>query len=366
MKANDGKKKPIALTRGMIGAFVFLFAGALAGAGAGTFAWFEIVSSASVEQINIGMDDITNFEIGVKGDDGEIHYYHDIDDAVLSSLISSYSLESSLDDMSSGLTANWLTPDFDFEHGFPSFYSHSNAHSHAPTLQFEFYFRSTYPAYLYLDEGTSIRPRSAENAQIAQAINHLDDSRHVAEYDVTGQDLDQVTKVVRVSMLSDIGYTIYAPDREEKALLAGPLDENNDHVYDAKDGKEFVYGYYDGEPNYLPPSPTATEVVGRPSAFNSGHAAGVAPIDEENPGYVPKVEESMTLEELLIPEGGSFDPASHPFAVTRAINEPTRVVLSIYAEGWDRLLTEAVSSGCFTLNLSFKGLMDPTASTYSR
>ena len=366
-KQNNGERKPFALTRGMLGAFVFLFAGALAGAGAGTFAWFEIVSSATVEQINIAMEDISDFQIGVKGDDGEVHYYHSIDDAILAQHIASYSTEDALDDMSSGVTANWLTPSFDREAGFPSFYSHSNAHSHAPALQFELYFRSTYAAYLYLDEeGTSIRALGSENAAIASQINDPTDPRHVAEYDVTAEDLNQVTKVIRVSMLSSVGYTIFAPDREEKAELAGPLDENNDHYFDNKEGKEFVYGYYDGEPNYLPASAESSEVQGRPTAFNSGHAAGVQPLDEDNPGYIPKLEESHTLEELKIPDGGAFDPTSLPFAVTKDNMEPTRVVLSIYAEGWDRLLTEAVSSGSFSLSLSFKGLMDPSASTYTR
>ena len=39
--------------------------------------------------------------------------------------------------------------------------------------------------------------------------------------------------------------------------------------------------------------------------------------------------------------------------------EPTRVVVTIYLEGWDYDVTEAIGNGNFTLGLAIRGLAAP-------
>ena len=73
-----------------------------------------------------------------------------------------------------------------------------------------------------------------------------------------------------------------------------------------------------------------------------------------------KKEKTYTLEQLSISkEDGQFDKESmRPIALLKR-EEPTRVVVTIYLEGWDYDVTEAIGNGNFTLGLAFRGLAAP-------
>ena len=73
-----------------------------------------------------------------------------------------------------------------------------------------------------------------------------------------------------------------------------------------------------------------------------------------------KKEKTYTLEQLSISkEDGQFDKERmRPIALLKR-EEPTRVVVTIYLEGWDYDVTEAIGNGHFTLGLAFRGLAAP-------
>ena len=141
---------------------------------------------------------------------------------------------------------------------------------------------------------------------------------------------------------------------------------NKDGYYDFDEsGREIVYGEYDMNmtPAYDSPKETDSSLMGEATCFNAIHKAGIERFNlekSEQNGLFFKEEKTYTLEEMSISkEDGQFDERSmRPIALLKR-EEPTRVVVTIYLEGWDYDVTEAIGNGSFSLGLSFRGLAAP-------
>ena len=326
--------------------------------GTATYAWWDIASGVTVDQFLISTSSSPKLEIGVKGQDGTIVYGDRLTDGALGDSNEDFVSFAPLGEASSMFTDRWLTPDFDYENGFPSLYgpywTAGSSVAETPALaegilQFEFYFLSDLDVDLYLDDGTEIAPLSEVNALRAAELSLPG---------VTAESLDKVVSFARVSFLSEDAYTILAPGKHETTLYGGILNlRGNDPYYDYKDGKEIVYGETSGTPSYLPPLSEDSEAPASPDAFSAVHKAGIARFDPDSPGFSIAKEPSYSIEELALPpDTGQADPLKHHPLASLEAGVPKRVVVSIYAEGWDTAFVESASYGAFTLTLSFGAL----------
>lgn len=315
----------------------------------GTFAWFEIEGGAEVSNIQIEFADGFTLEVGLKDQDNEIHYFASLNDATLRQYIPGFTSFAPLKEASSMYSSTWLNDGFDYRNGYPTLYGpyYEAGGSTGITLplsegffQLETYFRSNDDVYLFLDPECEITAMESINRTREEQLG------------LPSGQLDEVTKVARISFLSEEGYTIFAPGTHQKASFAGPLDIDGDGYYDYSEGKEILYGEYSGSPQYLPPNETPPS--GEGTSFSAGHASGVQILDTSS--YVPAVENCYFLDDLALPLNvGSYDPSLHPLALLRA-NTPTRVLLTFYVEGWDPHSTEKIEYGAWSVNLGFSAL----------
>ena len=220
--------------------------------------------------------------------------------------------------------------------------------------------------YLFLDrDETYTKALHEKNQEYADAYNEkADDSKKI---DV--KDLDNVVNATRVSFFSKDGFSIYEPNAlsSSHTTFGGILDATTkDGYYDYdENNREIVYGEYDANTTLVYDSPEETDssLKGKATCFNAIHKAGVERFNLEKSkenGLSFKKEKTYTLEQMSISkEDGQFDKENmRPIALLKR-EEPTRVVVTIYLEGWDYDVTEAIGNGSFTLGLSFRGLAAP-------
>ncbi len=355
MKKNPSKKTTHSKTLLGIGALSLgLTLSSLATA---TYAWFDIVTSASLDQIKMTFGGSPSLEMGLKDQDGNIHYASSWNDASLQELDSSYVPFEPLKEVSSMFESSWNNSSLDSSTSFPLLYEPFYA-SQDPTstpvakdgfLQYEMFFRSDRNLYLFLDEATSISPLSDLNKTRAEEINSQTGSS------LKGSELDQVVDAVRVSFFSETGFYICSPSGSSSVTYGGLLDLDKDGYYDYRDGKEIVYGDYAGTPLYGDPLSEDSLAPEKPNAFYAKHQKGISPWKHNDVGF--QKETSYPVEELALSKSASyFDPSiMKPLAHLKA-NVPTRLVFTLYVEGWDHHLTEKIANGAFSLHLAFTGL----------
>ncbi len=352
------RKKRTASTRGILLADAFLLLLSASAFATATYAWWDMASSVTVDQFLISTSSSPRLLVGIKDEAGDIAYGDTLTDGALGKSNEDFVSFAPLTEASAMFSSSWLTPDFDFESGFPSLYgpywTAGSSTGETPALaegylSFEFYFLSDLDVDLYLDGSSSIAPLHEVNVLRAEEL---------ALPGITGDSLDEVVKFARVSFLSEDAYTILAPAKHERTRFGGILNlRGNDPYYDHKDGKEVVYGETRGTPSYLPPLEDDSEPPSVPSAFSAIHKAGIERFDEDSPGFDIVTEPSYSIEELALPpDTGQADPLIHHSLASLEAGIPKRVVVSIYAEGWDTAFVESASYGAFTLTLSFSAL----------
>lgn len=331
-----------------------------------TLAWFAVSDSGKVKFMNFNITESHALKIGLKDSDGEIHYYDSLNDSILHDYYPSYHAGSALADTSSMYQDLWLNENTDYETALPvlraAYSQNGNYHSSEVAtsgfFQFEFYFLADSDMYLFLDyEDTSAKALHEENLKTASSSS-----------DVTVDELDNVVNATRVSFFSKDGFYIYEPNQlhSSNTVFGGILDATTkDGFYDYSSSKEIVYGEYDDEDKIIYDSPLEEDSEldiprARATCFNAKHKAGVERFNYnksvEN-GLSFKKEKTYTLEQLSLKDSqGSYDPSStYPLARLKE-DVTTRVVVTIYLEGWDLDVTEAIGNGAFTLNLGFVGL----------
>ena len=212
-------------------------------------------------------------------------------------------------------------------------------------LQFETFFRCDEPCHLYLDHTTKAKPLERWNKERAAQSNYSE------------EELNRVLDSVRVSFYSEETFIITEPNQDEAShtQYGGPLWARNwEGYYDYDNGKEILFGEYTGTPTYSEASPTDTPKPDNASSFNAYHKAGVEIVNPDSVTYA--TEESYPLDSILF-QGGATAGNAHCLGTLKA-NEDYRLVISIYIEGWDRDLTDALATGKFSLDLRFIGLLD--------
>lgn len=362
------KPKTIMSNRNLFLAGVLSFGLTFAASVTSTYAWFEVSEHAKVSQLDFSIHDEADFEIGLKNNDDGYDYYHDVDDQILENHFSRYQPNSALHDLSSNYQSLWLNESTNPETDFPvlrrAYADKEKPHqiyvAQSGYYQFEFFLKSDRDMYLFLDwDSCYAKPLHDLNVTTAAALGN-----------VTAEALDNVVNACRVSFYSSMGFTIWEPNASagSTTVFGGALDLNGDGYYDDLGGKEVVYGEYsDDAPLVYDEAPTEDIVPTSDthSSFVATHRAGIAPFNlgkSEAAGLSFAHETTYTLSELCIPEGvGQYDPSTmHPLLALHA-GVPTRLVVTIYLEGWDLDMVDSIGDGHFTLGLGFRGLVQPIA-----
>lgn len=354
---------------------VLAFSLTLAASVTSTYAWFALSQAGKVSFMDFTIKENHSLEIGLKDRDGEIHYYDTLNDQILEEYFPAYKAGSPLSDLSSMYQDLWLNDNTNYETDFPilrqAYMKGGDYHASYPAqqgfYQFEFFFKGDSDMYLFLDrDETYIKALHEKNREYAHAYNeNVEDNKKI-----NVKDLDNVVNATRVSFFSKDGFSIYEPNAlsSSHTVFGGILDATSKDGYydfDEKTGKEIVYGEYDANTNLVYDSPLEEDssLVGRGTCFNAIHKAGIERFNFEKSkqnGLSFKEEKTYTLEEMSISkENGQYDEKTmRPIALLKR-EQPTRVVVTIYLEGWDYDVTEAIGNGSFTLGLSFRGLAAP-------
>ena len=330
----------------LLGAGAFLLA--LGTSVTATYAWFELTNAQKVSEIGMSVAEGPKLEIGLKQNLSDtIDYYESIGDKELSEHYPSYAPGMELSPVSGMNLNSWYNEETDLAAAFPVLYSLSSG---IPTpikasqgyLSFETYFRCEESGYLFLDkEGTFLSPNVETNRETE------------AYYGLEEGSLDAVTKCIRVSFLGNQGYRILDLYKDGETELAGRLDLNGDGYFDSLDGQEIVYGSYSGDPIYGEESDNVID-NGDSQPNSSANIAPFLKDESKENGFTPEIEHSQTIDSLSLDYNEpNFDPATQfPLAYLTA-DEPARLVISLYIEGWDKDASEEVVDGAFNLDLSF-------------
>ena len=298
-----------------------------------TAAWFRIQSFASIQGMSLTMRG-ANLEIGYKRGDF-IRYMEGQGELDPKDLDPNYKTNRRLADVSSMFLDQWLNEETIFESTFPMLRkSYATDESHTLTerakdhfLQFELFLRCSDYCHLFLDDSSFI-----ENVN---------------------PDIDLLSSV-RISIYTRDTFLIAEGKTNASATrFGGPLSiRNKEGYYDYEDGREILYGEYDGEPNYYPPSDADSKHEGPTTAFLAKHKAGIQAVNAESVKFA--YESSVSFESLIYKEGAE---GLHCLGVLKP-KEDYRLVLTIYLEGWDRDLDDRMADGSLNAAINFLGLLD--------
>ena len=228
----------------------------------------------------------------------------------------------------------------------------------------EFYLLSDDDVYVTLDANkTTILPDLEKNREAARnpeiKVKHPGKSE-----DEIVEDLNGLVNAMRISILipdeEDYDYKIVDLNKEKPTTLGGILDLNKDNYYDyynAQDHKayEIVYGEINDRSKIIYDTPENNDSIleGDNNSFNAMHRKNIyrANLEESiKNGLEIKEEEALTTDDLI----GSFSDLAIP--VKR--NEPKKIVLSIYLEGWDLDCINDTMGATFNSNITFRILRE--------
>ncbi|MCX5775688.1 MAG: hypothetical protein NTV44_04955 [Firmicutes bacterium] len=327
----------------------------------GTFAWFSVANDVSIGTFNITYGEADKIQFGLivpanrpdLGEAGSLTFFDNLSDADL--VAYGYNdKESPLSPVSSMFQSLWLNEStlLDDNTLFPvlrssySTYQNTTNSNQARSgfFQFEFYLKSNMDMYLYLDSTASIVADSFVNSQknVQNAI-----------------ELDKISASLRVSFLSSLGFNIWEPNTEVAGTTAfgGRLDVLDQDGYYDFDGSlgdyhEIMFGEYN-DASKLVYSETSRASAEKPfTSFNASTAKDVNPLDLETSienGLVVVHEDSKTTATLADQTLNSSALAYLPEYT------PTRLVVTVYAEGWDLDNTNLIQDASFLLNLTLTG-----------
>lgn len=224
--------------------------------------------------------------------------------------------------------------------------------------QFEFFMRSSTAQrlYMFLNEETTIDADAQKN-QMTSRSTSLDYLQ-----------LNDVENYLRLSVLSHNGYMIYEPhpnllddDSYEQTRFFGRMDvDARDGVFDfdAWTYKEIVYGNITNEDKIV--YGEEARVQNEPFNFWGGGFTGntyqnAEAVDIEKSlenGMLGAVEQTVTPDVIGDKSNGYQSRVDNALAILEG-REPTRIVVSIWAEGWDRDCNLLSQDASFVANLVF-------------
>lgn len=332
----------------------------------GTIAWFSASSFLEISRFRITMGEAEQVEIGLKvpvenpslGEPGSIVYYQSIDDTILKNH-AYYNPWAPFRAVSSMYQSLWLNEQTDLSDPelIPVLRSQykigGNRQESEPTTdgfyQFELFVKANVRIDLYLDDESYVIADQSKNLAVSTQLG-LDFSS-----------LNKVKDAMRVSMLSQEGFHIWEPN----AVLAGTtefggrldiLKYDRAYDYDPVLNREYMFGEYNGDEYLIYDESARVDSVTNHSSFNAKTFPGIAPLSiplSKQNGLVIAQENSATTDWLS-------DTNNPDAALLRLYpNEPQRLVVTVYAEGWDRDTTNDIHYANFALNLVFGGRYAP-------
>ncbi|MFA5235473.1 MAG: hypothetical protein WC399_01265 [Bacilli bacterium] len=332
----------------------------------GTVAWFASSNYLELANFKIAMGEAEQVEIGLVVPEGKpnlgeaesIVYYETVTDEMLLNH-EYYQPGTTLKAVSSMFQSQWLSEETDLTDPdlYPVLRSHYLANqsrtdsvvAHSNFYQFEIYIRSTVRIDLYLDEGTYLMANETKNQQAAY------------KYGLDAAKLNQVDQAMRVSFLTPEQFAIWEPNTDVVGTteFGGRLDVYDydnyfDYDYDTK--LEYMFGEYNADAYLVYDESARTVAVTEFSSFAANTAEEAIPLSipmSKQNGLVIQRESSVTKHYLT-------DQTNPDAALMRLYpNEPQRMVVTAYAEGWDRDTTNAINFANFSLNLVFGGIYAP-------
>lgn len=335
---------------------------------ASTYAWYTINVLATLPDLNVKITNDTSFDLTIDlinksgrinhDDPGHIDEDGNFTGYTLQDM--DYDPNVGLNDVSGMFASDWLT-DADpattkptFKRSYGSFPSAPERSSEATQgyLQTVLILTASKDCDIYLSKDSGIA--SADTVETAAK---------------KGKDLaklQKVTNAVRLSFYSEDGY--YIAYQQDEAVLrdtyyGGPLDMNGDGYYDSIDGKEVFYGEYENSEaiSYVVNSEdTPPYEEDLRDTFHANHAPNVSYIADydrsnPNPDIGVKKEDSVNIYELIYDEERPLRPLQSICKLKAG--EEKRVVFSVYCEGWDLDMTDAIESASFNINIGFVALL---------
>lgn len=342
-----------------------VFASAIAVSATSTYAWYTISEQFRIVGFEIRVShDEELFKLGKLGDNGEISYQGE----------EAYSLRDlGVENPVIGNVSNMCVGDYpktydpDFLPYFSSGYRVGGTTrmteratdpridpEKAQYVQFDLYAYCEFDAYLYLTPETKTTVNEEANSETA------------IRKGVDVKELNNVLNAARMSFYTPYGYTIVELGQHEDVTYSGLLDLGGSGYYDVdSENREIVYGVYDGEPEYEPFALEDDEdEYENHDIFHAAHKQGVRKWDPSR-GYGEKKEVAHPISEHV------YDPESEDFYFNRPTpigaikgKTATRIVCSVFLEGWDHDMTVSLVESSFGLNLGFVAELNPEAGQY--
>lgn len=216
-------------------------------------------------------------------------------------------------------------------------------------FQQELYLYSDFNVWVTLDkEMVTFTPDIEKNKERAQRMKNTSSE----SYEEILRDLNSVTDALRFSILNpqedEYNYYIIDPYKEKDTYLCGPLDNSQDGYYDHINGQEIIYGEYDEEEEIIYDEPRSEDshVDGRRTVFNASHKKGIKPFNEDqlhDNKMKAHIEDSLAKNEI-----------EDNLEIKLEAQEPKKIVVSLYLEGWDTQNVDYSAFGSFNASLGFK------------
>lgn len=332
-----------------------------------TLAWFSSSNYLEVDRFRITVGDQEKIEFGLVvpfgldaslGEPGDIVYFSELDQDILQSY-GYFNPWEKMKPVSSMYQSLWLTDETDlldettFNQINPQFRTHYTGgtnyrESRLATegfYQFEFFMRANYDVDLYLDQKTTLVADEEKNRQTA------------IDRGMVLSNLNGIKDYMRVSFLTEEGYKIWEPnvDSPSQTKFGGRLDVLRydsyfDYRYD--DLKEIMFGEYNSDEFLVYNEEARSTEVDHFTSFNALSNPNVLPLNipaSEANGLVIARETTYTLSQL------SNQGISTNRLVNLRANRPTRMVVSVYAEGWDLDTNSDSQFASFLLQLKLTG-----------
>ena len=330
-----------------------------------TYAWYTINVMLSIDNLNVRItsEPYKDFALRIELENslGRVTPEDRPDGYTLDDM--EYDRDVGLNDVSGMFQDDWLKG-ANYKEVLPQFKRSYGAYPSAPErstvatqgyLQTVLWLKATEDCEIYLAPGDVVKPNEEKNRETANA---------------KGKDFDKlmnVTNAVRLSFFSEdeesesgYRYLIANPGESEVTYYGGLLDMNGDGYYDYVDGKEVLYGQYNTNAKLSYQNDAGDSEPYEASlrdTFHANHYPGISHLtfDEDDPNLAIAKEQSVKLATLQYDENEPLRPLESICKLHKGVEK--RLVLSIYCEGWDRHMTDAIESAAFNIDISFIALI---------
>lgn len=238
----------------------------------------------------------------------------------------------------------------------------------------ELYIKSNSDFYAVIDtEKTYFKPNLQSNYKKAQEI--FSQGKSTKTVDEIYDDLNNLTNSIRFSVLvlkdNYYDYKIIDPNKNEETYFGGLLNSTNGEFFDVcvdKEDKSNKYEVLYGEVNdrklirYYSDTSKIPGMVGKPSWYNAEHDKSAHVIDFEASkanGLEITKEQALSFSEYdaikqkIVDHGATQEEKDAFLKIPLDANVPTKIVLSIYFEGWDHDSVNDTMGASFISSLSF-------------